>query len=86
LTAWIEQAAAEANVPLQRATSIGYAVTDAAAIHLRRDGIPTGVLGLARRYSHTPICMFDLNDGVSAVALLERFVAAMGSHRDLGFL
>jgi endoglucanase len=85
LMEWIEQAATEADVPLQRATSIGYAVTDAASIHLRRDGIPTGVIGLARRYSHTPICLFDLNDAVRAVALLEKFVGDIGSHQDLSF-
>jgi endoglucanase len=83
---WLEDAAAEAAVSIQLATSVGYAVTDAAAIHLSRQGIPTGVLGLPRRYSHSPICTFDLNDAVATVQLLQQFVSNMPKHHDLGFI
>lgn len=86
LIAWLEAAAQEARVPLQRVTSIGFAVTDAAAVYLRRDGIPTGVLGLPRRYAHTPICTFDLNDAVGAVRVLQEFVASMDAHVNPSFL
>jgi endoglucanase len=82
---WLEQAAEEARVPVQLATSIGRAVSDAAATHLSREGVPSGMLGLPRRYSHSPICTFDLNDAVSAVRLLRAFVSRMDRHTDLTF-
>lgn len=84
--AWLEAAAQEANVSVQPATSMGVAITDAAAVHLSRNGVPTGVVGLPRRYSHSPVCTFDLNDGVAAVHLLRQFVANMAQHTDLSFL
>ncbi len=83
---WIERAGASCGVPVQRVSSIGYAVTDAAAVHLRGEGIPTGVLGLPRRYSHSPVCTFDINDAVGAVRLLEEFVAQMQTHTEPSFL
>jgi endoglucanase len=83
---WIERAGASCGVPVQRVSSIGYAVTDAAAVHLRGEGIPTGVLGLPRRYSHSPVCTFDINDAVGAVRLLEQFVTEMQTHAEPSFL
>lgn len=83
---WIERAGASCGVPVQRVSSIGYAVTDAAAVHLRGEGIPTGVLGLPRRYSHSPVCTFDINDAVGAVRLLEEFVTEMQTHAEPSFL
>lgn len=83
---WIERAGASCGVSVQRVSSIGYAVTDAAAVHLRGEGIPTGVLGLPRRYSHSPVCTFDINDAVGAVRLLEEFVTEMQTHAEPSFL
>ncbi|MFW6069155.1 MAG: hypothetical protein ACOC9E_06200 [Chloroflexota bacterium] len=48
--------------------------------------MPTAVLGLPRRYSHSPACMFDLNDGVQTVDLLRQFVAGMSEHNNLSFI
>ena len=48
--------------------------------------MPAAGLGLARRYSHTPVCVLDLNDACGAVKVLEQFVRGMGEHGDLGFL
>jgi putative aminopeptidase FrvX len=78
LVAAVERAAASVDVPLQRVTTMGYAVTDAGAIHLRNEGIPTVALGLPRRYSHSPVCTFDLNDAAGAVRVLEQCVNDMG--------
>ncbi len=84
---YLEEAAAAVNVPLQRATvAQGMAATDAGAIHLSRDGVPTAGIGLARRYSHTPICVLDINDAVGAWRLLHAFVGDMERHTDLEFL
>jgi len=83
---YLRQAAEHCGVPLQPCTIVGKAATDSGTIHLSREGIPTAGLGLARRYSHTPVCVLDLNDAVGTVQVLEQFVREMGSHRELGFL
>jgi putative aminopeptidase len=86
VASWLETAATQTGLPFQIATSIGYAVTDAAAVHLRGRGIPTGVIGLPRRYSHSPVCTFDINDAVAAVKLLVQFVSSMATHHDFSFM
>ena len=84
---YLRRAAESAGVTLQSATvAQGMAATDAGAIHLSRRGVPSAGLGLARRYSHTPICTLDLKDAVGAVDVLYAFVHQMGDHADLGFL
>lgn len=83
---YLRRAAAACGVTLQPCTIVGKAGTDSGTIHLSRKGVPTGGIGLARRYSHTPICTLDLNDAVDAVSLLVQFIADMGQHTDLGFL
>lgn len=83
---YLEQAAARAGVALQRCTVTSEAAaTDAGAIHLSRQGVPTAGLSLARRYSHSPVCTLDLNDAVGAVRVLRQFVADMPGHGDLSF-
>ena len=52
--------------------------TDASAIHLQREGIPTGVITIPRRYSHTPVEMADVNDVVHTLRLLRALVERMG--------
>jgi endoglucanase len=75
----METAAQRAGVTLQRATVIGKANTDASAIHLARQGIPTSGLGLCRRYSHSPVETMDINDAVGAVKVLSEMAAQMGT-------
>lgn len=60
--------------------------TDAAAIHLVREGIPTGVIALPRRYSHSPVEVGDINDAVGALRILKGVVARMGENLDWSFL
>ena len=83
---YLRQAASVCGVTLQPCTIVGKAATDSGPIHLSREGVPTGGIGLARRYSHTPICTLDINDAVDAVRVLVQFVKDMGQHTDLGFL
>jgi putative aminopeptidase FrvX len=78
-------AAAAADIPVQLATHLARGSTEAASIHLVRDGIPTISVGVPRRYSYSPNEMVDLNDAAAAVHLLVRFVADMERHGDLGF-
>jgi len=86
LTRLIKDTAQRMNVPLQFATVINKSNSDAAAIHLAHEGIPTAWLGLARRYSHSPVCTADLNDAANALRLLKTFVLDMGNHGALSFL
>ena len=39
--------------------------TDASAIHLQREGIPTGIITIPRRYSHSPIKVAGVKDVVN---------------------
>lgn len=74
----LEEAAKRAGVSLQPATVIGKANTDAAAIHLAREGIPTAGLGICRRYSHSPVELLDINDAVGTVQVLVQLCHTMG--------
>ena len=49
--------------------------TDAGAIHLTREGIPSGVISVPCRYVHTPGEMVDMADMENAVQLLKLFLA-----------
>ncbi len=44
--------------------------TDAGAIHLSREGVPSGALSIPCRYIHSPSEMVDLDDLENAVSLL----------------
>lgn len=60
--------------------------SDAAAVHLVREGVPTGVVNIPRRYSHTPVETADLNDAVNALRLLEALARDHGPAVRLDFL
>ena len=68
--------AEEEEIPIQLEVSEG-GTTDATAIHLTREGIPTGVISPPTRYIHTPVSVVDIDDVENAVklilAVLERF-------------
>ena len=48
--------------------------TDAGAMHLSREGVPSGVISIPCRYVHTPGEMVDLDDMENAVLLLKTFL------------
>jgi putative aminopeptidase FrvX len=76
---------AEASgIPVQPTVLAG-ANTDAATMHLVREGIPVGVINLPRRYSHSPVEMLDLNDAAHALLLAEAIAKGLGTH-NLEFL
>ncbi|MFW6116627.1 MAG: M42 family metallopeptidase [bacterium] len=61
--------------------------TDASAIHLQREGVPTGIVTIPRRYSHTPVEVADVNDVVNTFRLLKALVGRIGDIRGyLGFI
>lgn len=80
------QAAENEGISYQLCTNIHGGSTDAASIHLVREGIPTGTVGVPRRYTYSANEVVDLNDMVGGVRLLRRFVEEMGEHRDLGVI
>lgn len=80
------QAAEHAGVPYQLCTNIGGGSTDAASIHLVGEGIPTGTVGVPRRYSYSANEVLDLNDLEGGVRLLRRFAEEMNDHRELGII
>ncbi len=70
-------AAAEADeVPFTVAASGGRTYTDADAVHVSRQGIPTGLVGLPLRYMHSPVEMVSLDDVTNAAKAIAAF--AMG--------
>jgi putative aminopeptidase FrvX len=81
----LTNAAKSANVPYQLSLFYG-SNSDAAAVHLVREGIPTGVVNIARRYSHSPVETLDINDCVNATLLLEQAVRSFGPSTELAFL
>ena len=60
--------------------------SDAAAVHLARAGVPTGIVNIARRYAHSPVETLDVNDAVGALLLLEATIRSFGPDTDLSFL
>jgi len=67
----LEGAAEQAEVTYQTTTFAG-GNTDAAAMHLVREGVPCGVIALARRYAHSPVEVGDINDAVGAWKILRQ--------------
>ncbi|MDP3066117.1 MAG: M42 family metallopeptidase [Methanobacteriaceae archaeon] len=63
------QVAEEENIPYQLEVSEG-GTTDATAIHLTREGIPTGVISPASRYIHTPVSVVNIKDVEMVVELI----------------
>lgn len=63
------EAAEREGIPYQLEVSEG-GTTDATAIHLTREGIPTGVLSAPTRYIHTPVEVVDMDDIENTVKLL----------------
>ncbi len=61
------------NIPYQLEVLPG-GTTDAAAIQLTKDGVPTGTISIPTRYIHSPVELLNLNDAVNATKLLKHFI------------
>ena len=64
-------------------TGIG---TDAGALHMGADGVPSGVISVPSRYAHSNIEMIDLRDCEACGKLLQAFVPSMRSADQFAFL
>ncbi len=57
------------NIPYQLDVSDG-GTTDATAISLTREGIPSGVLSMVTRYIHSPVEVLSLSDMTACADLI----------------
>jgi putative aminopeptidase FrvX len=57
--------------------------TDADAIQISRNGIPTGLVSIPLRYMHSPVEMVDLADLEATVALIAAFARRLDADVDL---
>lgn len=75
------------GIPYQMTVPLGSYATDASAIHLVHSGIPTGVVAIPRRYSHSPVEVTHIGDSANAVILLKAIIKEMkGFSEQLHFL
>jgi len=72
---WLRETAKANKIAYQLDVSDG-GTTDASAISLTREGIPSGVISVATRYIHSPVEVLSLDDMESCIDLI---VHAVGS-------
>lgn len=65
---WLRDSADKTETAVQLSVGEG-GTTDASAIHLTKDGIPSGTIQIATRYIHSPVEVVDLEDIAAAVDL-----------------
>ena len=70
---WLKEAAESNNIPYQLEVGSG-GTTDASAIHLTKEGIPTGVISMPTRYIHTPVSVLSMSDLEKSAELIARAV------------
>lgn len=76
---WLRQTAKAKGIPYQmEVTEQG--TTDASAISLTREGIPSGVISVATRYIHTPVELLSLKDLESAAGLVVEAIKSAASY------
>ncbi len=77
LTARLEEAAGEDRFAVQREADPSGAGTDAWAIQVAREGIPTALLSIPLRYMHTTVEMLSLEDLNNTGRLLASFARSL---------
>ncbi|MGD9117776.1 MAG: M42 family metallopeptidase [Dehalococcoidia bacterium] len=76
---WVCQTAKAKGIPYQMdVTESG--TTDASAISLTREGIPSGVISIATRYIHTPVEVLSLKDLAQTAELVVEAIKSVGSY------
>ena len=71
------ECAEQSAIPVQIEAEPRPTGTDARAIQMARDGVPTGLVGIPLRYMHTPSEMIDLEDLENVVRLLVAFARSL---------
>jgi len=77
MAARLEQTAKDYEIPYQSEAIPGRSGTDAWAIQVAREGIPTGLLGIPLRYMHTPSETLSLHDIDRTGRLMAYFIAGL---------
>jgi len=76
---WLKETAAKHEIPYQLDVSDG-GTTDATAIFLSRDGIPSSVISVPARYIHSPVEVVSLGDIDKGAELIARSVESAGAY------
>lgn len=74
---WLKETAEKHEIPYQVDVSDG-GTTDATAIFLTRDGIPSSVISVPARYIHSPVEVVSLGDIDKGAELIARAVESAG--------
>ena len=82
---FLQKIAEENNIPYQMEIFTGIG-TDAGALHMGYDGVPTGVISIPSRYAHSSIEMIDMHDFEAREKLLEAFLLNMREKEQFQFL
>lgn len=77
LRKWLSETAEAKGIPYQMSYQLGG--TDASAMAQTKSGLPTITVGVPRRYSHSPIELFDLKDTENLVKILAASLEALES-------
>ncbi len=72
-----ENLARELEIPVAMDPSTAQSGTDAYAIQVAREGIPTMILGIPLRYMHTPVEMISIKDMQRTGRLLAEFISRL---------
>ena len=76
---WLRETAKAKGIPYQMdVTERG--TTDATAISLTREGVPSGVVSVASRYIHTPVEVLSLKDLATTADLVVAAIQSVGSY------
>ncbi len=70
---WLREAAASNNIPCQLKVGTG-GTTDASAIHLSHEGVPTGIISAPARYIHMQVTVLGTGDLEKGAGLIARSV------------
>jgi len=73
----LESAARRVEIPLTREVLPVHSGTDAYALQIAGEGIPTGLISIPLKYMHTPVEVVSLKDVRRAGRLLAEFVAGL---------
>ncbi len=76
---WLRETAKAKGIPYQMEVAEG-GTTDASAISLTREGIPSGVISVATRYIHTPVEVLSLKDLAQTADLVVEAIKSVGNY------
>ena len=82
---FLEKVAEEENIPHQLEIFMGIG-TDAGALHMGYNGVPTSCISIPSRYAHSCVELIDWEDFENAGRLLNAFIEHMESKEQFAFL